>query len=528
MQKRAIAYHRFSKDKQSNFSIERQTDITAPWAKHNHVTTTDTFNDDGYTARNFDRPDMQRLFAFIKKYKGTIDYLLVADLSRFSRELGDAVNMVKEIQKEYGVRIVSCSRGIVYDVYDHNSFIMMSLEFTFANADNIQRQNNINGGIYAGKKIGHYVSPHTPFGYSKVGEEIKELVINEATAPVVQFIFESYLKDVPVKVIQKQAATMGYNRTGKSVIAAILSNPVYAGMQLVKKYKEQPGGMMPGKWPAIIDLFTWQQVQDKLKGSKRRGVAPVDAFPLKGVLNCYCGHKLTAAPSKSRNGSYYNYYKCNYGSSHNNISATTAHKQFDEILHYMSVPEMYIDAIKATSAELLQQQLEESKTAITILKKNFTATENKLHSLEEKFIANLVSPETYHRLYPQYIQERQKISADIEALHNEESATFMSLQDNLYRLSDLPVLYHSATLSEKHELLNLWFDSKLYYQDKIYRTTFMMEPFRHNELILSEKQLLIVEQKKGFRMEARRSGVSRTIIEPLTKLLCVVQAIKVA
>jgi site-specific DNA recombinase len=60
------------------------------------------FIDEGHSARTFDRPDIKQLFNFIKKnYKGT-DYLVVSELTRFSREAGDAINMVKKIQAEYG------------------------------------------------------------------------------------------------------------------------------------------------------------------------------------------------------------------------------------------------------------------------------------------------------------------------------------------------------------------------------------------------------------------------------------------
>lgn len=113
MNKKAVAYLRFSNEEQSNHSIERQQVITNSWMEHFSVELVDSFIDPGYSATNFDRPDFKKLYAFIGKNFRNIDYLVVYDCTRFSRELGDAVNIVKKIQKEYGIKIVSASRGAI-------------------------------------------------------------------------------------------------------------------------------------------------------------------------------------------------------------------------------------------------------------------------------------------------------------------------------------------------------------------------------------------------------------------------------
>ena len=188
--KKAIEYLRFSSDKQSNYSIERQELITQSWMKTQGILLIDSFKDDGYSARNFDRPDVKNLFAFIAKHYREIDYLVVAELSRFSREAGDAITMVKKIQNEFGVQIVSASRGSIYDIHDSNSFFMMGLEFLLSNSENIKRTADIKGGIYTAKSSGKFISPHAPYGYikEKKGNSF-ELIIDEEKALIIRFIF---------------------------------------------------------------------------------------------------------------------------------------------------------------------------------------------------------------------------------------------------------------------------------------------------------------------------------------------------
>jgi site-specific DNA recombinase len=99
MNRKAVSYLRFSNEEQSSHSIERQQMIAKSWMEHFNVKLVDSFEDQGFTATNFDRPDFKKLYAFIGKNYRTIDYLVVSDLTRFSRELGDAINIVKKIKR---------------------------------------------------------------------------------------------------------------------------------------------------------------------------------------------------------------------------------------------------------------------------------------------------------------------------------------------------------------------------------------------------------------------------------------------
>lgn len=110
--KRAIRYLRISTDRQSNFSIDGQGMQTEQWCERNNVEIIDTFIDEGYSARNFDRPDMNRLNEFLQKHYRTVDYLVVNDFTRFSRDTGEALVAIKKLQKKFAVKLVSVNEGI--------------------------------------------------------------------------------------------------------------------------------------------------------------------------------------------------------------------------------------------------------------------------------------------------------------------------------------------------------------------------------------------------------------------------------
>jgi len=527
---KGIKYLRFSSDGQSNHSIERQHIVTEQWMKYNNIEVVDTFTDEGYSARNFDRPDVKNLFEFIRKHSNRIDYLVVSELTRFSRETGDAINMVKNIQNKYGVRIVSASRGTIYDCNDSNSFFMMGIEFLLGNSENLKRQNDINGGIYTAKaQEGRYIHGQAPFGYVKEGVgKAAGLVIHEEKASIIRFIYDAFLKDVPVYLIKKQAQALGFTARGNSIIKEILANPIYSGQQFVKAWGKQPGGIFKAKHAAIISLDTWYQVQEKLNSKhKQQRVLVSDNFPLRGVLKCHCGAALTGAPSKGRN-QWYNYYKCNVSSKHNNFNADKAHEQLQQVLQYMSLSERLAFELKRVSTQLMDEKLKESRRQLQNLKHELTKTQEQLHSVEEKFINEQLAFEGYSRWNSELTQKRSLISAQMEKLNKHLNQDYLLLDENLLKLTNLQYVFEKSTTLQKQELIKTVFDSKLYYQDKLYRTSYIMPVFEHNIHILKQKQLLEIDEKRDFQMKIPLGGDHRLLIEPLNNLLSFLHTVQVA
>ncbi|MBL0202414.1 MAG: recombinase family protein [Chitinophagaceae bacterium] len=514
--KTGICYHRFSHKDQSNGSIERQEMITSHWAKNNGVIIQDTFNDDGYSAKTFDRPDIIKLFKFIKEQKSKIDFLIVSELTRFSRDLGEAITMVKKIQDKHGIKIVSASRNMAYDCKDATSFFMMSIEFTLGNTENLKRESDINGGIYTAKaKEGRFIGSHAPYGYYKTTERIKELKIKEEEACLVRFIFNSFMNDMPIMFIYKEAVKQGFPIKGNSTIQKILTNPIYSGQQLVKPYKEMPGGLFPAKNEPLIDVITWNQVQHKLKAKGKKGISITNEIPLKGVLHCHCGRLLTGAPSRGRWGNYYYYYKCNTASQHNNISAINAHKQMDEMLKYLSLPQYIVDAIKAESEKQLSLQMKETKKELQQIKIEVEQAVQDFDNLELKFIRNELNFDSYNRRRNEFYSNQVYLKARKEQLSKTDNEYLELLYNNLDLLTDMNYVYNAATIEQKQDVLRKVFDNGLYYSEQIYRTPSLMNIFNPNELILREKKLLFVERKREFQMKlpSRGAAGNRTLVQ---------------
>ena len=498
MNKKAVKYLRFSSEEQSHFSIERQNMITGSWMQHANIEVVDTFIDQGFSATNFDRPDFKKLNSFIEKNYRNIDYLVVSDLTRFSRELGDAVNIVKKIQKTYGIRIVSAGRGAIYDCTDHNSFFMMALEFLLGNTENLKRMNDINGGIYTAKAINQrYIGPRPPFGYKREGKGKNSiLVIVEEEEAVIRFIYAAYLRNVPISVIEADARDRGLRGTRNSLIDMILRCPIYSSQQYVKPYKDQPGGLFPLKdQQPIIDPITWHQVQEKLKKKVTIRVTITDEMPLRGVLHCHCGRLLTGAPSRGKSGKYFYYYKCPITSKHNNISVIKSQEQLEEAFRYMSLTDKMVKSIIMKSELNLQAKTKDKNQQLDKKRAELEKVEADLHHLEKKWLEEQINQDTYNRWHTDYTKQRNYLRSQIDQLSKDYSDTHAILKLNIGLLTDIRNLYVKCNTLQKQELIRTVFDNSLYYEDRIYRTPYLIPELAHNELKMKEKGLLIITKK---------------------------------
>src|SRR3546814_14624948 len=117
------------------------------------------------------------------------------------------MSMVKMLQRKYSVQVVSVTEGITFDYDTPGSFFRAGLQLLLAEEDNINRSIKVKGGIYTAKaKEGRFVFKNPPFGYRKEGErKERRLVVEETEAKIVRFIYDAYLRDVPLYKIKEKS-----------------------------------------------------------------------------------------------------------------------------------------------------------------------------------------------------------------------------------------------------------------------------------------------------------------------------------
>ncbi|HVZ95892.1 MAG TPA: recombinase family protein [Chitinophagaceae bacterium] len=506
--KKAIGYTRISRKDQSNFSLPGQDRYLKEFARELDVEIIASFADKGRSAKDFDRPNWQKLEAFIKEHHKTVDYLLIIKYDRLIRNVAQGLQKIEMLEQKYHIIILSFFERMFIDYdspfyFKQRADILVAAEFELR----IIRDRTM-FGIHSALSLGRFIN-HAPVGYKNSRDEKNEpiIIIDEEKAHIIRRIFSMYLSGSTIKEIYIAAQYAGLHLKGHSAIQRILSNCVYAGLIYVPAYRKDPSEHKKGIHEPIITEHDWRTVQYRLGKAKPRIVLN-NEVPLRGLLKCHCGKELTAGNSRSKSGRYYWYYKCN-NHKQINLPAAKLHTQFDEILYHLSLRNIHIEYLTDVAIQEMKQQLQNREKNMEDLRRELAGTLNNIDRLEEKFITGEISSDTYKKWHNKYLAAESATRYQLSELETNSEAKWRLFQEQLPRLSSLQTLYNDASLSEKRIFLRQVFNSQLSYDDGIYRTPYILPLFSHNILILKQKRLLLIEQPSQLpeeKLQSTRDG----------------------
>jgi site-specific DNA recombinase len=210
-----------------------------------------------------------------------------------------------------------------------------------------------------------------------------------------------------------------------------------------------------------------------------------EEMPLRGVLKCECGKMLTGAPSRGKLGKYYYYYKCDK-TRHLNLSAIKAHDQLRQVFSFMSLPDKDIKLINKNADQIFEHKMLEDKRLLTEKKKELESEDAKLFSIEEKWITNKITQDTYERWFSTINCNRISLKGAIDRLNGNQEKIYQSIKNNVDKLADLEFIFVKSSVFDKQELVRLVFERNLYYHGGMYRTPTMIELLSHNALKMRE------------------------------------------
>ena len=250
----AAAYIRLSRedgDREESDSIGNQKKLLADFIDgQEDLRLYDFYVDDGFSGTSFDRPAFRRMLEDLEH--GTVNCVVVKDLSRFGRDYIDTGRYLERYFPELEVRFISVSDGI--DSLKHSYDMLLPIKNVF----NEQYARDISGKIHATlsakQKAGEFIGAFPSYGYRKSPSDKNRLVIDEYAAGIVRRIFSLYLQGCGKQRIAallneegilcpaeyKKAVGMNYRNPNRlpgmahwsySTVNSILHREMYAGLQ---------------------------------------------------------------------------------------------------------------------------------------------------------------------------------------------------------------------------------------------------------------------------------------------------------
>ena len=490
----AIGYIRISIKDQSRWSLSNQEKYITDYCKRYQVDLIEMFQDNGKKSFTFDRPDYIALEKFIKKHKGTVQYLIVLDHDRFSRNLPEALMKIDYLEKKHGIKVLSTSEPLDLDTSDPMVFMNRAFKYMMANQELFTIRRRAKMGIRHAQESGRFVHG-APFGYKNSTDAGGKplLLIDESKAFIIQKIFRDYISGMPHYIIHQEAKKLGFTLLSSDAVARVLSNSTYAGLIRVSANEKEPEKIVKGVHQAIIREEQFWLVQDLIYRNKRiEKIQPREDFPLRGVLKCTCGVSMTAGFSKGKK-SYYLYYRC-IKHSNINVPGKLVHMRLEELLRDLSFTEEQVCHICNTSRLGLKDSLAIGEKQSKIKQNQLKELQVKMDRLEERLVNEEIELETYRKYHNKFRIEKALIQEEINHLNTSYEGKLEQQLTLLPHLTNLPSIYEKANLNQKHAFLKGVFKRGLAFSDGAFRTPWVNPMFQHNLFYINKKGLLFVEQ----------------------------------
>ena len=272
----AAAYIRVSTDDQIEFSPDSQLEKIKLYAERNQMLLPKEFifMDEGISGRNTKkRPAFNTMIGLAKLNPKPFDVILVWKYSRFARNREDSVVYKSMLRKELNIDVISISEDVGDDKM---SILFEAMIEAMDEYYSINLAEEVKRGMTEKAKRGGVLSIA---GYGYKVENGKYVIVPEE-AEIIRKVFNDYANGKGFLSIAKSLNAMGIrthrgNQIENRTIEYWLNNPVYIGKtrwnpdgKLSRNYTATTAIITDGPHEAIIDMETWEKVQEKMHEQK--------------------------------------------------------------------------------------------------------------------------------------------------------------------------------------------------------------------------------------------------------------------
>ena len=405
--------------------------------------------DDGYSGSDFERPGFQMMMDDIRR--GTVDCVIVKDLSRFGREYIDSGKYIERLFPALGVRFIAVNDHIDSKEESSRDDIVVPFKNLMNDAYCRDISIKIRSHLEVKRRNGEYIGAFTPYGYKKDENDKSRLVPDLYAAGVVKDIFRMKLHGMSQTAIadrlneQGILSPMEYKHSlgiriqdnfktheqaewSSMSVRRVLENEVYVGTLIqgkhstpnhkIKKIMDKPEEewiRIEDNHEPVISRREFAIVQRLLGMDTRTSPNEDEVYVLSGLAVCAdCG-----APMIKRNvpagGKVYSYYICSKNAATKQCGTHRIPKDklerlvFDVLkTHIASVLDAgrilaYINTVPFQELEI--KELERQKEA---KEQEIQRCRELRDMLYEDLKEGIVSKEDYAELYEGYNNKRKK------------------------------------------------------------------------------------------------------------------------
>lgn len=511
----ADLYVRVSTDEQADkgYSIRSQEEVLRKYCGIQNILVKRVIYED-YSAKTFNRPAWNDMLKRIKREKSkTVDLLLFTKWDRFSRNAGDAYQMISILRKA-GIDPQAVEQPLDLTIPENK--MMLAFYLAAPEVENDRRALNTFYGMRRARKEGRYLTTG-PYGYINRTEAGKKTIVPvDPQAGLVRWAFEQIAQGQHhIDNVRREIAKQGF-ACSKSHFYTLLRNPTYCGKIVVPEYRDEPRQLVQGLHEPIVSESLFYTVQEVLDGKKRIQFVKMstdDNLPLRGFLLCpKCGKQLTGSASKGRS-SYYYYYHCTSicGERHKADQLNDIFRQeLDRFVPKPGVAELYRVVVSDLFKRSTSDEIEGRKDLLAQIQ----AENNKLIKARRLLLEDAIDTGDFKAIKKECEDKinilESKLSSCDKPIYDMEECVGKALN----ALSQLSVTYQEGSTETKRSIISRIYPEKLYYENRGYRTARVNQAAELVYLINSK--LGAKKNRTKLDFSSLSDSVAGTGLEPMT------------
>jgi site-specific DNA recombinase len=509
--KSAILYRRVSTSDQKIYgnSLNAQQSSLKDFCHKNSMVIIEEFQED-YSAKNFNRPEWKKLNEFSQKNKIKIDYLLVVDWDRFSRNTYEALGVINNF-KQLGIEVNCIDKWIDYN--DPSQIMIQLMYLGLPEVDNKVRSQKVKIGMRQGLKEGRWNSKQ-PIGYIKGRDEQEKplMQLDSIKAPLIKELFDLFATGIYSQSELIRMDKFKLLNLSKSNLSRMLKNIVYSGKIKVPQLKEECEQIVKGLHKAIVDEDTFNKVQFQL-GAKSRYKQKSNKYNeklyLRGHLKCIkCGGNLTGSGSKSKTGAKHYYYHCNPKKGCNErFKVKEAHTELNTLFRQLKPSDEVCKLFEYVLEDHYKTSKESQYKKAKLVEGEIIKLESRQQKLLDKLLDDVINSEVYKnhniKIEDELIEKRLKLN-NLNGYHKNMSEY---IEFGLTLIKNLESFFKQADVLVKNKLMSSIMEEKIEFDGQKYRTPKFKEGFQY--IYNSVKELEVLEIKKGDEL----SNISPLVLE---------------
>ncbi|MBR3263767.1 recombinase family protein [Candidatus Saccharibacteria bacterium] len=431
---KVVGYTRVSTEEQvGNASKEVQEKAIKKYADDNNMEVVEWYWDGGFSAKTAHRPDLVRMLGELSTIHRDVQYVVVYNSSRMSRNMDSFYQDIEPVLTRMGVSLRSTQEP--FDDSAIGKFIR-NQSFAYHQLDNDMKsevvQNNMaevagQGWWQSTAPLGMKIEKVTIGERDKDGKEKKRSILvpdDTETGEMVKQVLERFaMGDQKPMDAVRYAEKLGLKtRKGKPIavnsMIRMLGNAAYANQIQSENLTKME--MVQGRGIELISLETHLRIKEILNndGMPLRSYKKEDPlYSLKHTAICpVCKRPLRGSAPKNGSGKGSPRYHCAYCRGVGSLSPEKAHAAFEELLDEVTPNEDVLNLFGELTKRAMRRMTALNKDEIEKTEAKLAKIDEQISEVIAAFVAHKISMEEKELFMSNADKRKSKLQDELDRL----------------------------------------------------------------------------------------------------------------